>query len=212
MISCRVCRTGTAIHFLFVDDKQYWRCPVCEATFVDASHFVDSETERKRYMQHRNDPYDAAYRAFLSRLADPLLERLPPGQAGLDFGCGPGPALARMLTEAGYRMQLYDPFFYPDTSTLNHVYDFITCTEVAEHMHHPAEEFSLFDRLLRPGGWLAIMTLFQTEDKRFADWFYWRDPTHVTFYREGTFRYIAGEFGWECIVPRKDVVLMRKGL
>ena len=39
---------------------------------------------------------------FLGRLAEPLVERLDPGASGLDFGCGPGPALAAMLTRRGY--------------------------------------------------------------------------------------------------------------
>ena len=39
-------------------------------------------------------------------------------------------------------------------------------------------------RLVRPGGWLAVMTCFQTDDARFAGWHYRKDPTHVVFYRE----------------------------
>lgn len=95
---------------------------------------------------------DAAYRAFLNRAAGPLLERLPPARQGLDFGCGPGPALAIMLREAGHTVALFDPFFYPDPAVLASAYDFITCTEVAEHFHRPAEEFSKLDALLNPGG------------------------------------------------------------
>jgi cyclopropane fatty-acyl-phospholipid synthase-like methyltransferase len=66
-------------------------------------------------------------------------------------------------------------------------YDFITCTEVVEHFHHPALEFRRLDALLKPGGWLAIQTTFQTDDARFARWNYRRDPTHVVFYRPYTF-------------------------
>ena len=55
-----------------------------------------------------------------------------------------------------------------------------------------------------------MMTCFQTEDEHFADWHYRKDPTHVVFYREATFRRIAAERGWHCEVPVKDVALMRK--
>ncbi|MEI4850515.1 class I SAM-dependent methyltransferase, partial [Klebsiella pneumoniae] len=85
---------------------------------------------------------------------------LGPGARGLDFGCGPGPALATMLREAGMDMALFDPFFYPQASVLERQYDFITCTEVVEHLHRPAEVFRQLDRLLAPGGWLGVMTCF----------------------------------------------------
>lgn len=107
-------------------------------------------------------------------------------------------------------MRLYDPCFHPDRSALERTYDFITCTEVAEHFHRPAEEFACLDGLIRPGGWLAIMTCFQDDDHRFAHWHYRRDPTHVVFYREHTFRHVAAQFSWKCEVPRKNVVLMHK--
>lgn len=77
-------------------------------------------------------------------------------------------------------------------------------------MHQPADEFARFHQRLCTGGWLAIMTTFLNNDDGSVDWSYRRDITHVVFYRETTFRHIAGEFGWECIVPRKNTVLMRK--
>ncbi|NIP73974.1 MAG: class I SAM-dependent methyltransferase, partial [Gammaproteobacteria bacterium] len=104
----------------------------------------------------------------------------------------------------------YDPFYAPDPALLGRRYQAITCTEVVEHLHDPAGTFRLLDRMLAPGGWLGVMTCFQTDDDRFANWHYRRDPTHVVFYREATLRWVAGHFGWECEVPRKDVALMRK--
>lgn len=159
---------------------------------------------------HRNDPRDEDYRRFLSRLAGPLLQRLPPQAEGLDYGCGPGPALADMFREAGHRMRLFDPLFSPDPEPLEGFYDFITCTEVIEHFHRPAEEFARLDRMFRPGGWLGFMTCFQTDDDRFASWHYRRDPTHVVFYRDVTLCHVARRFGWACEIPHKDVALMQK--
>ena len=115
-----------------------------------------------------------------------------------------------MLREAGHAVALYDPFFAPGTQVLERQYDFVTCTETAEHFHRPDEEFARLTRLVRPGGWLAIMTCFQTDDSRFRDWHYRKDPTHVVFYREATFRLIADRHGWPCEIPAKDVVLMRR--
>ncbi len=208
--SCPVCRAARPLPFLSVDERDYWRCAACESTFLDPAQRPTPEAERRHYRCHENDPDDPAYRRFLGRLADPLLARLPAGSSGLDYGCGPGPALAAMLGEAGHAVDLYDPCFHPDPAPLARRYDFVTCTETAEHFHRPAEEFDRLAGLLRPGGWLAVMTCFQTEDARFAQWHYRRDPTHVVFYRDVTMRRIAAARGLRCTIPAKDVALMHK--
>ncbi len=211
--ACPLCASADTRHF-FTDDRRagaaYWRCGRCALTFLDPAALPGRQAEFAHYLTHENDVDDPRYRAFLSRLAGPLMERVPAGAAGLDFGCGPGPALARMLGEAGHRVAVYDPFFAPDPAPLDATYDFITCTEAAEHFHDPAAEFARFDRLLRPGGWLGLMTCFQTDDAGFAKWWYRLDPTHVVFYRTETFAWIAGHFGWSCDIPAKDIALLHK--
>ncbi|MCG2581624.1 MAG: class I SAM-dependent methyltransferase [Marinobacter sp.] len=177
---------------------------------MDPVHWLTPEQEREIYDLHDNDPDDPGYQRFLSRLATPLLDRLPEGSRGLDFGCGPGPALARMMEAAGMRVSLYDPFFHPEPTVLDQCYDFVACTEVVEHLHRPHEVFLELNRLMKPGGWLGVMTCFQTDDSKFANWHYRRDPTHVVFYREATMAWLADSLGWTMEVPVKDVVLFRK--
>lgn len=193
-----------------VEPYDYWRCHGCEATFVDPSQLPERAVEHAEYRLHHNDVQDMGYRGFLARLASPLLERLPPGLSGLDYGCGPGPALAAMLTEAGHRMAVYDPLFFDHRHVLDETYDFVTCSEVVEHFHRPDEEFARLDKLLKPGGWLAVMTAFQTDDAAFAGWHYRRDRTHVVFYRPATFRVIATRFNWRCHIPCRNVALLQK--
>jgi SAM-dependent methyltransferase len=207
---CPVCRSDAVEAFLRDGAKDYWRCGLCEARFLDARQHPPRDEEYAHYLHHENDPQDPGYRRFLSKLADPLLLRLPPASEGLDYGCGPGPALAAMLREAGHSMALYDPFFQPDRAPLGRSYDFVTCTETAEHFHFPAQEFDRLMALVRPGGWLAVMTCFQTDDSRFRDWHYRHDPTHVVFYREATFRHIASSRSWSLEAPVKDIALMRR--
>lgn len=209
-VDCPVCEGTSVRDFGTVGDRAYWRCDECQATFLDPAQRPTRDEELARYRQHRNDPEDAAYRRFLDRMAAPLLERLPARQRGLDYGCGPGPALAAMLREAGHEVALYDPFFAPDRSVITRTYDFVTCTETAEHFHRPADEFRRIDALLVPGGWLAVMTAFLTDDAKFAGWYYRRDPTHVVFYREATLRCVAERQGWRCEFPVPDVALMEK--
>ncbi len=163
---CPVCEAPSAGRFMRVESQHYWRCHHCAATFLEPAQRLSLAAERAHYALHRNEPDDARYRAFLDRLATPLLRRLAPASSGLDYGCGPGPALAAMLTEAGHTVRVFDPAFCDDRAVLQNDYDFITCTEVIEHFHHPAQEFRHLDALLRPGGMLALMTCFQTEDAR----------------------------------------------
>lgn len=177
---------------------------------MDESGWLDQQQEKAIYDLHDNDPGDEGYRRFLAKLTAPLLERLQPAASGLDFGCGPGPALMVMLREAGMDMALYDPFYYPQRSALEGRYDFVTCTEVVEHLHYPAETFRQLDRLLKPGGWLGVMTCFQTDDNRFANWHYRRDPTHIVFYRQSTMAWLASKHGWTLTIPAKDVALFQK--
>jgi len=192
-----------------VDGQRYWRCGTCEATFLDPSQRPGLAEERAHYLTHENAVDDPGYRGFLAKLATPLLERLSPNANGLDFGCGPGPALAAMLREAGHNVALYDPAFAPDEAVLAEQFDFITCTEVLEHLHEPARVFDRLATMLRPGGWLGLMTSFQTDDARFATWSYRREPTHVVFYRQATLARIAETRGWRAEFPVKDVALMR---
>lgn len=207
---CPVCEAFDATLFMRLKEGDYWRCAICMATFIDPSQHPAQDAERAEYQLHQNQTGDASYRHFLMRLAEPLISHLPAGCQGLDFGCGPGPALAQIMREAGHGMFVYDPVFYPDEEALVRQYDFITCTEVIEHFHRPASEFARLNGMLRPGGFLALMTCFQTDDDRFAAWHYRRDPTHVVFYREATIRHLARQYGWDCEIPVRNVALLHK--
>ena len=206
-VRCPLCSTD-AEQFLHIDHKDYFRCPTCHLRFVDPAARPERDVEYAHYLHHENEIDDPRYRGFLSRLADPLMAVLTPGSRGLDYGCGPGPALAAILCDAGHDTAVYDPFFAPDPAPLNQKYDFVTCTEAAEHFHDPAAELERLVGLLEPDGILGLMTCFQTEDARFANWHYRKDPTHVVFYQMQTIRWIAEKFGFSVRFPVKDVAIM----
>lgn len=208
-MKCPVCQSLAAAPYATIRAFEYWRCATCAAIFLDPRQHPSPEVEARKYQQHQNSVDDAGYRRFLSILTTPLLARLPGAQCGLDFGCGPGPALAHMLREAGHSVALYDPIFFPDDAVLASHYDFVTCSEVAEHFHSPAPAFVQLFGLLRPGGLLAVMTGFPPPLAQFANWHYRRDPTHVVFYQPATLQWLAREHGASCEIPCRNVAMLR---
>lgn len=210
--ACPLCAAPRAGVLAVAGGRVYHRCGRCLLTFLAPAGRPDRATELATYRQHRNDPGDPRYRAFLARLTEPLLERLRPGMTGLDFGCGPGPTIRPMLAERGLEVIDYDPLFRPDPAALARRYDFITCSEAIEHFFEPGRELIRLDGLLRPGGWLGVMTRMLTDDAGFARWWYRRDPTHVAFFRHETMAWIARRFRWQATFPVPDVTLFHKPL
>jgi 2-polyprenyl-3-methyl-5-hydroxy-6-metoxy-1,4-benzoquinol methylase len=186
-------------------------CGACGLVFVPGREHLSPEEERARYLNHRNGPEDEGYRAFLSRLTRELAPRLSPGARGLDYGSGPGPALGAMMGEMGFSVRNFDPYFEPVQGVLEDVYDFITCTETAEHFREPGEEFKRLAGLLRPGGWLGVMTRMPAPGEELKGWWYLRDVTHITIYRREAMLWIARRFGMSAEFPSEGVVLFRKG-
>ena len=179
--------------------------------FVPEAQHLDSVREKAEYDKHDNDVTDIGYRRFLSRPFEAVTRTQPPGARGLDFGCGPGPALAMMLEEAGYPTTVYDLYYHPDDSVFEACYDFITLTEVIEHLARPDRVLARLWRHLEPGGCLAIQTQRVRDQSAFREWRYIHDPTHIAFYSEATFRWLARWLGSDRLdFPERDVVLVHK--
>ena len=182
---------------LFYRDRRrdYCLCSACGFIFVPRAFHLSASAERAVYDHHENNPEDAGYRRFLSRLATPLLERLPAGSKGLDFGCGPGPALAKMLIEHGHSVALFDKFYACDNSVWSQNYDFICATEVLEHLARPRFEVERLWQQLKPGGYLGIMTKLAIDKTAFARWHYKNDPSHIGFFSERSVAWLSAYLG-----------------
>ncbi|MAY91247.1 MAG: methyltransferase type 12 [Rickettsiales bacterium] len=209
-MKCIVCHNYSAKVFVVLKEKKYWKCNFCNAKFLDKKNFLDSKLEKQHYLKHENDLNHLGYRKFLSKLSNPLVKKISNNDVGLDFGCGHVPVLADILSISGFKLELYDPFFYPNKKNLKRKYDFITCSEVAEHFFNPFYEFNLLNKLLKPKGIIALMTCFMTSDDLFENWYYRRDPTHVVFYNEKTFKIIASQRDWKFEIYSKDIVFLFK--
>lgn len=211
---CPLCRAKShgGAQSVFYRDKRrdYWRCHHCHLVFVPPIFYLSKARERAEYDLHDNQVDDAGYRRFLSRVHAPLVRRLSAGARGLDFGCGPGPALAAMLQEHGLVAALYDIFYAPDTSVFNRQYDFITATEVVEHLHNPAAVLNRLWQCITVGGVLAIMTKLARDAEAFARWHYKNDPTHVCFFSRQTFVYLAAELNAELEFIADDVIFLTR--
>jgi hypothetical protein len=209
MLGCPLCAHGAET---YAEDRwrAYFHCPRCDLVFADPASHLDAAAAKEEYDRHENDPADSGYRRFLNRLAAPLVSRLSRGMEGLDYGCGPGPTLSVMLEEAGMTMAVYDPVYRPDPVVLDRRYDFVTCTEVVEHFSQPAHDWQCLTALVRPGGWLGIMTKLVISRERFVHWHYKNDLTHVGFYSPATFAWLGTHFGLTVERVDRDVLLMQK--
>jgi hypothetical protein len=207
---CQLCGAERAALYWQDRRRDYYRCRRCGLVFVPPRQYLSPADELSEYELHRNDPGDCAYRRFLNRLYEPLQARLLPHSHGLDFGCGPGPTLSVMFAETGHRMALYDCFYAPDRSVLQCCYDFITATEVVEHLHRPGEELLRLWALLRPAGYFGVMTKLVLGREAFSRWHYKNDPTHVTFFSRRTFEWLAGEWKAGIDFIGQDVIILTK--
>jgi transcription initiation factor TFIIIB Brf1 subunit/transcription initiation factor TFIIB len=191
---CKICGSKTR-QFL---DKQfseyYYYCETCEFISKDEERTLEVDLEKDVYDTHENSIENEGYvNMFKKFLDDAAMKFVGEGKSGFDFGSGPEPVLAQILTrDYGYDMDIYDLFYSPKKTYEGKKYDLITSTEVVEHLKNPMIYFNLFKNLLKEDGVLAIMTLFHPkDDEKFGDWWYRRDKTHISFFTRKTMETIA---------------------
>ena len=207
---CPLCQAGDVGEFFQDKNRRYLSCYVCSLIFVPSEFFLSAEDEKSRYDLHENSPDDPGYRRFLSRLFHAMRGGLKPGSYGLDFGSGPGPTLSVMFEEIGHIMAIYDHFYSRNFSVWDEMYDFITATEVVEHLHDPAKDLKRLWKCLKPGGSLGIMTKLARDCDAFAGWHYKNDLTHVCFFSQRTFEWQADQWQASCSFLGDDVILFMK--
>lgn len=166
----------------------YWKCSNCKLVFKDPSAFVSFETEKARYETHNNDLEDQGYLGYLDKLFS-LRDHIK-GEV-LDYGCGPTKGLQSLIEKQSlkkFNIESYDPIFFPIEITKK--YDLIFASECFEHFYKPKEEIEKVLKCLKSKGTVLISTELY-DGKNFKTWWYLNDPTHVVFYSEYTFRWIA---------------------
>lgn len=104
-------------------------------------------------------------------------------------------------------MSRYDKFYAPEADVFNTRYDFICATEVVEHLRNPGLTLQALWSCLNDRGVLALMTKRVQNLQAFSRWHYKNDPTHIGFFSENSFNWLAEHWRAELKFPAADVAL-----
>lgn len=192
-----------------VRERSLHGCDGCGLIFAAPADRLTVQEQKERYLLHDNRIEDRDYCNFLTRAIKEAEPFLAPGAKGLDYGCGHGPVLSRLLERRGFAMTDYDPIFFD--VPLEAEYDFVFSTECFEHFEEPAREIPKVLARLKTGGVLTIMTELWGAGTDFNDWYYAADPTHVSFFSEKSLDHLCAAFGLERIAgDGRRVFVFRK--
>jgi len=207
---CPLCHADTPALYAKSAAREHYICAYCSLVFVLPSEYLKEEDEKKRYDLHTNSPDDPGYKTYLHKVSDPVCERVLKGLSGLDFGSGPGPTLSKILEEQGYDMHIYDHFYAKDEEVLKKKYDFITATEVVEHLYDPQTVLYRLWKMLKEDGLLLFLTQPYPCKEVFDAWYYKNDPTHVCFYSLSTMKWLASRWDAQLETVGKDLFIFKK--
>jgi len=208
-MNCPLCQHSTEVFYMH-RHKHYYFCTNCFSISLCKQQRLAPEYEKQHYTHHVNNVEDPSYQQFVSPITSQIVEDFDKFSTGLDFGCGTGPVIQHVLQKEGFKVDLYDHYFYPNTEVFNNKYDFIVASEVVEHFYYPDKEFSRLHQMLKPGGKLYIMTELFSEKKCFDEWYYKNDPTHVFFYNKKTMQWISKKFGFHQVENNKRLTVFTK--
>ena len=103
----------------------------------------------------------------------------------------------------------YDKFYADEPELLAQQYDFITSTEVIEHIATPRAVLEAvgLPQTRRSAG---AADPAGAGDERFRQWRYRHDPTHIVFFAEASFRALAARWQAQVEFPHVDVAVITK--
>ncbi len=211
-MTCPLCEAQSKF-FQSGENREYWRCSVCRLIFVPTNYFISKEDEIQHYLKHNNSLESEGYVQMFEekiRVVKNVCKRV---KTVLDYGCGYEPVLKTLLTREGFSVTGYDPNFFPQRD-LDTTHDLIISTETFEHFKEPGRDISDLLQSLAPLGYLAVMTRLappHDQPESFGHWYYKRDPTHIAFYDNATFSWIARHYEMEIIFNNgKDFVVLQR--
>jgi len=214
---CPVC--GTAEGLTSFEDRWmqlFHSCSECDTVWKDSLLFLSSENEKARYDQHNNTLENTGYVAYLTDFMEKAVLPFVSPEEGklLDFGCGPGPVLSRLLERLGFTTHQYDPFYADNAAWLTHTYQGVFAVEVMEHVSSPLDALSKIHGRLMKGGYLMIRTeLKPSSAEEFRKWWYKDDPTHIMFYSLKSWETLCGWTGFSVrkTLDGNKIILQKTG-
>lgn len=208
---CRLCESlKIQTHHETPQGALFWLCQDCGYVFRDQTQLLTLKEEQARYDSHENDVESEGYQKFLRPVVNCILQHQTTQDHGLDYGCGPSSVIEYLLKQQNYLMDVYDPYFYPENLKPWKTYDYVSCTEVVEHFHQPLIDFAKILQIMKPRARLYIKTGWLVEVAQFPQWHYHRDPTHVGFFNEKSFGFLAQKFGLQLQQMRSECVILVK--
>lgn len=205
MMKCTLCET----ELLKKIDNEYYQCSTCNAYVKDEVLWYSTDKEKHHYEQHNNDINDLGYQKFTAPVTNFIVDHLSNDSLGLDYGCGKGPVITEQLKKKGYKIDLYDPYFYPNETYLNKSYDYIFSCEVFEHFYNPKDELIKLKNILKKNGLLIVKTHLFIDQADFTNWYYRKDQTHVFIYTYKTVEYIAKKYNFEIITLEEKLFILK---
>lgn len=160
-----------------------WRCPNCQS--IHAEEEVDLDYYYRDYPFLSLDMDWRVRTMYASQLGRLKAAGLKRGARILDYGCGAG-KFVQYLRSRGYtEAKGYDAYStgeFGDRSVLEKKYDCIISQDVIEHVASPWELLHTFEKLIEPGGIIAIGTpeAGAIDLKRTDDFIH---PLHQPFHR-----------------------------
>ncbi len=213
--SCPLCFSSSDF-FIEGENREYYLCPCCSMIFVPSNFFIPQQEEVDRYLEHENNIENEGYVAMFENAIKQVNDSCDKVRWVLDYGCGYEPVLKTLLEKRGFATDIYDENFFSEAK-LRQNYDLIISTETFEHFKYPEKELNHIVSLLSPSSYLAVMTqLYSFKNKTaskelFKNWYYKRDPTHIVFYSDQTFAWIAKYYGLKIIFSNnKNFLILQK--
>jgi 2-polyprenyl-3-methyl-5-hydroxy-6-metoxy-1,4-benzoquinol methylase len=180
---------------------------------MDDKYYLDASLEKNHYDNHDNNLESLGYVKMFEKLIEEFITLDAKDiKTALDFGCGEGKVLPILLERVGISCDVFDLYYFPKKVYKNKTYDLICSTEVIEHLANPLDTIKELLLHLKKDGYLLFMTYFHpSDDKKFLNWFYTKDITHIGFFSIKTFEYLASELGLEIVKHNtKNSIMFRK--
>ncbi|WOT05286.1 methyltransferase domain-containing protein [Shewanella youngdeokensis] len=207
MRRCPLCFSDNSTLFFENKKRCLYHCQLCKMVFADANSHLPPNAEQQQYRRANNK------RRQLSQFLFELVSQCETSEKpllGLNFGRTLDSKSLRRITQRGHQINQYDPSIAPWNKQLMQHYDFICCYRVFEHFRLPNKEWALISELIKPGGWIAISTPLLTELNGFDKWHHKNNLTHVSFYQQQSFKYLAESVGFKLLFAANDLILVQK--